>query len=487
MHYNPAKRARSWSQAGIGMSELGHEFLQRLSLVVSEVTGLYYPEERLSDLERAFARLAAESNVNAREVAASLVSERLDRSQVERFARHLTVGETYFFREPNSYRALLTEILPELVAKNRARRKLRLWSAGCCTGEEAYSLAMLLFRVIPDIDDWQISILATDINPDFIKRAQEGIYGEWSFRNACIDFAAEKRHFTELNGRYRISDRIKQMVRFDYLNLACDDYPKTMTDTNDMDFIACRNVLIYFCENKMQPVLTRLANSLAPGGYLSLSATEVGKVKPDLLEQKIVQGSYFYTKPVLSAGKNQFALSDLERSLIRAAQLIEQGDYNSAISWLDTVEASIDTTVLARARTLEILELRARALSSLGRLKEALTVVERYIDVDRTRPDGYYFKALVLQEAGNYEAASLALVHCINLDPDFVTAEFLLASYLISQGQLDLARSHMQHLRHNLLKLPKAKALPWSEGTSAGDLLKVVDSLMDIDSEQSHK
>ncbi|MBL0186945.1 MAG: hypothetical protein IPP97_14515 [Candidatus Obscuribacter sp.] len=79
------------------MSELGHEFLQRLSLVVSEVTGLHYPEERLSDLERAFARLAAESNVNAWEVAASLVSERVDRSQVERFARHLTVGETYFF------------------------------------------------------------------------------------------------------------------------------------------------------------------------------------------------------------------------------------------------------------------------------------------------------------------------------------------------------------------------------------------------------
>src|SRR5690606_35039610 len=114
-----------------------------------------------------------------------LLSAPVERRHLEALAAHVTIGETYFFREPRTLDAFETGLLlPLIEERRRTGRHLRIWSAGCATGEEPYSIAMLLSRLIPDLEAWQITILATDINSRFLAKAERGAYGKWSFRGA---------------------------------------------------------------------------------------------------------------------------------------------------------------------------------------------------------------------------------------------------------------------------------------------------------------
>ena len=154
-----------------------------------------------------------------------MLSGTLTRPQLHALASHLTVGETYFFRERKTFDALSNVILPELISRRRGReQRLRLWSAACCTGEEAYSLAILLQQLLPDWKDWNVTILATDINERFLQKAAAGIYGEWSFRDCGPLF--KERHFTRApDGRYQVAAHVRDWVKFAQLNLAEDSFP----------------------------------------------------------------------------------------------------------------------------------------------------------------------------------------------------------------------------------------------------------------------
>ena len=167
-------------------SALSAPLLAGVSEFVALRIGLHFPPERWRDIERGITAAASELGFpDVESCARALLSAPLTQAQLEVLASHLTVGETYFFREKKSFEALEEHILPELLrARRGAEQRLRIWSAGCCTGEEPYSVAMLLDRLIPDAEAWNVTILATDINPRFLRKAAEGVYGEWSFRDA---------------------------------------------------------------------------------------------------------------------------------------------------------------------------------------------------------------------------------------------------------------------------------------------------------------
>ncbi|MDE2258962.1 MAG: protein-glutamate O-methyltransferase CheR, partial [Betaproteobacteria bacterium] len=226
---------------------LSDALLSQLSDFLESHIGLHFPKERWRDLERGIAAASRESGHLQTETFVDwLLSAPLTRTQIEGLASHLTVGETYFFREKRSLEIFEEQILPELVrARGETERHLRIWSAGCCTGEEPYSIAMLLDRLIPDLKKWNVTILATDINPQFLRKAVLGVYGEWSFRN-MPSWLKEQYFKRRENGRFEIQPRIRKMVTFSYLNLAEDAYPSLVNNTNAMDVIFCRNVLMYF-------------------------------------------------------------------------------------------------------------------------------------------------------------------------------------------------------------------------------------------------
>lgn len=246
---------------------ISDEQWRRLAEWITFHMGLHMPRERLPDLKRRLLSAAREFHFDSIEPFVSwLLSTKLTQRQIETLASHLTVGETYFFRETASLEALEKYILPELIESRRSTRSLRVWSAGCATGEEPYTIAIMLSRLIPDISKWQVTLLATDINARSLERASQGIYREWSFRG---DFQWLKdQYFTRtLDGRYRISEKIRKMVTFNYLNLATDTYPSLYNNTNAMDIIFCRNVLMYLEPSLAKRVVGRFYRALIDEGW----------------------------------------------------------------------------------------------------------------------------------------------------------------------------------------------------------------------------
>src|SRR2546428_1703787 len=176
----PLKRPKEPELTG----PISEDLLWQVNEKLAAQMGLHFPKERWSDLARGIGAAAEQFDFqNVESFVRWLVVSALTRAQLETLASHLTVGETYFFRERKSLEILEENILPELIRTRRGTdQRIRIWSAGCCTGEEPYTIAILLDRLLPDIRDWQITITATDINPCFLKKASDGLYSEWSFR-----------------------------------------------------------------------------------------------------------------------------------------------------------------------------------------------------------------------------------------------------------------------------------------------------------------
>ena len=166
--------------------EIPADLLAAFSRFVEDNLGLHFPEKRYADLERGLRAAADDLGIcDPASWARDLMQSCWSKEKIELLAAHLTVGETYFLRDAKAFEALETTVIPAILrAPERRGRSLRVWSAACCTGEEPYSLALILSRMCPALVGTPVSILATDINPRFLQKACAGIYGRWSFR--CI-------------------------------------------------------------------------------------------------------------------------------------------------------------------------------------------------------------------------------------------------------------------------------------------------------------
>ena len=189
--------------------------------------------------------------------------------EVQEMIDCVVVTDTYFFREARALRAFQEEILPELVENDYGSRTLRVWSAGCATGEEAFTLAIALLET-PYLRDWAVEVIGTDISSRAIKAAQEGRFREPSFR--AMDAASRERYFTQqTDNSWLIDERLRQMVHFNIGNLAERRYINMLSD---VDVILCRNVLTYFDDDSRRRTAERFQHQMRDGGYLILGASE---------------------------------------------------------------------------------------------------------------------------------------------------------------------------------------------------------------------
>jgi len=205
---------------------------------------------------------------------------RESQSEWRELALLLTTNESYFMRDKGQFSLLEKVIFPELIAQKRKLHEtfgiqptLRIWSAGCSTGEEPYSLAIILKQLIPDWEKWKILVLGTDINQEVIEKAQRGIYSLWSFR--LVDPELQRRYFDRRKIDWKINRNLRQLVSFSCVNLVTDTFPDIYTDINNMDLILCRNVFVYFEDQYISQVLKKFAKTLRPGGYLMTGHAEV--------------------------------------------------------------------------------------------------------------------------------------------------------------------------------------------------------------------
>lgn len=193
-------------------------------------------------------------------------------AEIRALAEVLTIGETYFFRYADQFEALARVALPVCVAarEEEGDRSLRILSAGCSSGEEAYSIAILLREAFPQLADWNISILGIDVNPAVVEKATAARYSKWSLRETPEELAA--KYFEAAGRQLRVRETIRRAARFEQRNLADED--NLFWQAGSFDIVFCRNVTIYFPLDVTRCVVARIARSLRPGGYLFLGHAE---------------------------------------------------------------------------------------------------------------------------------------------------------------------------------------------------------------------
>lgn len=201
-------------------------------------------------------------------------------------------GETYFFRDHGQFDLLRLRLLPELIEHRRNTKKLRIWSAGCASGEEAYSLAMLVDLLLPDRGDWDILVLGSDIDQTALAKARRGRYGQWSFRMAPP--ALQQRYFKRMGDEWVLDERILRMVTFRTIDLIRDAYSDS--GLRDMDLILCRNVFIYFDADAIAAVAEKQAATLGEGGYLMAGHTELIGLHGNNLQSRLFAEGVVYQR-----------------------------------------------------------------------------------------------------------------------------------------------------------------------------------------------
>jgi chemotaxis protein methyltransferase CheR len=486
----------------------------QLSELIAARTGLHFPPERRADLRRALGEAAGDFGCESGEACADrILSSSLSNEELRKLARHLTIGETYFFRERPGFNALATQVLPPLIHhKRNGDQRLRLWSAACSTGEEAYSLAMLVQQVLPDWKDWNVSILATDINAHFLRKAEAGVYGEWSFRDCPRDL--RERFFSPVGDRrYRVRAELRAMVTFAELNLAQGAFPNPGNGTHAMDLILCRNLLIYFTPAHARRLIDNLRHSLVDDGWLIVSPSECSQALFTGFAPVNFPGSILYRKrnphglardPVpahladaappsahLPAPLTELEVSDMlargpvapaaqrtngpdwPRELAAAESAYAQGEYGDTSTRL---RALLPVTAEPAAK-LRVLALLTRALANQGVLDEALATSERWIAADRLDAAAHYLHAMVLQEMGERGRARAALIRAVYLQPEFALAHFALGNHARAEARVAEARRHFDNTARLLADFAADDPVPESEGLTAGRLREIIVAL----------
>ncbi|MBN9231117.1 MAG: protein-glutamate O-methyltransferase CheR [Legionella sp.] len=217
--------------------------------------------------------------------------------EVSQLVAAITVGESYFFRDASQMTLLQEHLLPRLIKKNEQSQRLKIWSAGCAAGEEIYTVLMQLQELLPNCADWDLQLLATDINTEALAKAQSGLYGEWSMRTIPRKYL--QRYFIKDGQKYLFQSPLRERVHFAYLNLIDHAYPSILTATIDIDLILCRNVLIYFANDTGVNIVRNLSHCMAPEAVLLLGASDP-IVTPDTGLQFHHNGAIYFTRAEIS-------------------------------------------------------------------------------------------------------------------------------------------------------------------------------------------
>ena len=271
-----------------GLSE--HE-LSEIRMLIEERTGICFDESR----ERFFStRVREQLRIKGMERGTDLLRAiQKSNLEYESLLERLLTQETSFFRYPAVYGAFEKRVLPELHAKKfwKNPRTLRIWSAGCSTGEEPYSIAITIADSLSFADAWNVDILATDVGRHALKHAERGIYSGRSI--ASVSEKQLSNHFAEVSDGYHVKPRLRKMVSFAQMNLASAVY------VGRMDMIFCMNVLIYFSEERRRALVQRFYDTLEPGGYLFLGHSESISKMPVKFQAIVLNDCILYRKPTV--------------------------------------------------------------------------------------------------------------------------------------------------------------------------------------------
>lgn len=535
--------------------QLGFNEYVHFQKFILKHSGLNFPENRRHELEKGIMQALANAPQGIQSVDSYyrfLNQPGVAEAQVEleRLINILTIGETHFFRNCAQFDALATQVLPALIAQKREAAalvsqnsepvpQLRIWSAGCATGEEPYSVAMLLRELIPDIDKWRILILGTDINADSLAKAREGVYREWSFRE---EKAKAKRQifFQQQGAQYQLSDAVRQQVTFARHNLIEDDFPSPYNNIVAMDLILCRNVTIYFSEETTEQLIKKFYATLIDGGWLLVGHSEPSLTAYNDFQAHTFPKAILYKKssqplPQHSNGSfsEQVGNGLVSKGTTRPFQTSRLNDRNitrrlnqttarlnvpqTGLLGQQSATARFRNTALLRESTVEsekdvsqryeeakrLLQggqaaqaikillvlvsenkkfvpayyLLARAYADMGQVLKARAWGQQAIKYDSLNPKAYYILALIDENDGRFEHALENFKKMIYIDTNNPLPYFHLAALYQKAGQVELAQRSLNSCIRILQMLPGDKVLPES-GERVDWLLQMAQKMM---------
>ena len=460
---------------------LAHAELERLSADIARHLGLHFPPSQWSTLENGMSTAATELEFgDIHEYVALFTSAPPTRELIESMAGFLTIGETYFFREARCFEMLEQRIIPDIIRQRHGgKQRLRIWSCGCATGEEPYSIAILLHTLRKELHDWDISILATDINPHALRKAREGIYTKWSFRSMPAGY--QKNYFRETgDGRFELLPVIREMVSFASLNLVEECNSSPVTDNDTFDVIFCRNVLMYLTPKLATQVVARFHRLLPTGGWLFVSPCESSSSLFSGYEPIAFPDAIFYRK---SDGGNRAQREttnvpssfqgDMTESLKieaptcqQAPAIMEQGAYGES--------SEMSTLPPQELHDSGALGLLCRAYANEGRLAEALQIADEALAADKLSAGLHYLRAIILQEQGMNDNATVSLKKALYLDQDLVLAHFTLATLEQRKGKIKESRRYFDNALSLLGRYNMDDIIPESDGMSAVRLRDII-------------
>ena len=363
--------------------------------------------------------------------------------------RTLTIGETYFFRVPEQFAFLKERVVPELVRTRAAGpvRAIRAWSAGCATGEEAYSIAIALRDALPDPDRWSLRVLGTDLNREFLERAAEARYSEWSLRG--VGELERRRWFVPGPGPGLLTVRpeVRRLVQFHPANLVALEAPDAGEGAPHVDVLFCRNVFIYFEPEVAAAVVRRLVERLAPGGWAFFGPSDPLPPRIDGLE------------PV--GGPTRVAFRRTDGAPRRARTVRAPSPVRPP-----------PTRPAPDAEPVDVRELRRRAEAHVARgdVAQATRWGSAWVSREPDSTEALLLLATVRSTAGDADEAIALLRRALYFDPSAVLANYRLAELLAGCGRVAEARGCLTNALAQLAAMEDDATVPGSLELRAGAL-----------------
>ena len=403
------------------------EQFARLQVLLARAAGLVFDESRRSSMAYSIAERLRATGTKDVDTYLDRLSDPVER---QRLLDEVTIQETHFFRNPPQIRALRQHVLPDLLRYAEAHgRRLRIWSAGCSTGEEPYSIAMILRELLPSTVGWDIKIVATDLSERALEAARSGCYGSRAVQMATPDELG--RFFTPLpDAQHCVRPEVRELVEFAHHNLVTEPVP--LAPAEHFDLILCRNVTIYFARDTTRALMARLHTSLRDGGYLFLGHSEtLWQLSDDFRLVALGAGdaaAFVYRRHDPLADRR--AVLPDRRTAPAPVRTAVAPDRRGA----PRREAAPAQVTAAPAPTVEALVAGARAALAAGDYTAAVTLAGTAGKADPLRGEAFYLRGLALVEAGRDSDALVDLRKAVYLQPGSGFSHFLLAGVLERLG-----------------------------------------------------
>lgn len=485
------------------------EEIERFQAMVAQRLGLQFDEGKRDFLSGILHQRVQEVGGKQASFYFALLSSGNGNGEWRVLAEQLTVGETYFFRNKDQFRALAESVLPFLFQARAENRRIRILSAGCATGEEAYSIAMLLQQRFAGPAGWEVKILGVDINPAVVEKAKRGLYPGWSLRETDDEF--KSRFFRSEGREFVLDEAIRSAVSFEEKNLTADD--PALWQTGPFDLVFCRNVTMYFVPAIARAVIARIGRALAPDGYLFLGHAETLRGISNDFHLCHTHETFYYQHRE-GAPACQGVLPDIA-PVPAVARFSVPLPLESDVSWVDAIQRaseriaslalksgqadgpamakapaaaegvrgdlSSSMELLVKERFAEALEsfhalpqearqdadaqlLHAVLLTNAGQLDKAEAICGQILKHDEMNAGAHYLMALCREHRGDRPAAAEHDQAATYLDSGFAMPHFHLGLMARRSGDLETARRELATALPMLLREDASRILLFGGG-----------------------